>query len=211
MTTPTYKNKRYPSDFVGPPIQKASAYILQRIQRRCKVCEDCGAPWHWDVAVSPGATPLVNVCGHILAIRRAVYMLKTGRVPPKGKLATASCPNPHCCDPEKVTARRVSAMVRDTYRSGARDPSRSLRVLAQYTHTHNRKLSTAQVIAIRGDPRTPQQGAPAYGITPEYYRAIKAGRRRTEASQLGTNASLGMFAGLLRSADNSSATSERRA
>lgn len=197
MTPKNYRNKRYPSDFVGPPIQKASVYILARIARGCKICEDCGAPWHWDVTVAPGVSPQINVCGHLLAIRRAVYILKHGRQPPKGSRATSSCPNQHCCDPNKVVARRISQMVKDTYTNGARDPAVSRRTLQKHTDANNRKLSIAQVVKIRTDGRPPKVAAPEYGITPEYFRRIRSGLVRTEASQLGAYADLGMFSGLV--------------
>jgi hypothetical protein len=201
MTLKNYTNKRYPSDFVGPPIQRASVYILARIRMGCKVCEECGEPWHWDVQVKDGVTPQINICGHLLAIRRAVYILKYGKPPHKGTRATSPCPNKHCCDPEKVMARRIDLMVSDTYASGARNKAATVAMLQRHCQANNVKLQPADVLAVRADTRPPLEAAAAHGITPEYFRRIHSGRAR-----MGID--LGPFAALVTS---SKPTQERRA
>lgn len=191
MTTlKNYHRKKHPADFVGPPSNRSNGYLWARIRMGCKVCEDCGEPWHWDVCERPGVSPQINVGGYTLPIRRAVYMLKHGKTPPPGTRATSSCPNQHCCNPDLVVARRVGLMISDTFNNGARDMATVRIHLARYREENIVKLKPEHIAAVRADTRPAIEAAADHGITPEYFRRIHNGKAR-----MGTD--LGVFAGLI--------------
>lgn len=192
-----YHRKKHPADFVGPPVNRSNGYLWARIRMGCKVCEECGEPWHWDVCERPGVSPQINVGGYALPIRRAVYMLKHGKTPPPGTRATSTCRNQHCCNPEKVIARRIDLMISDTFASGARSLASVKAQLQKFTQEYRTKLQPADVAAVRADTRPALEAAADHGITPEYFRRIHKGTAR-----MGVD--LGVFAGLVSSATEQS-------
>lgn len=185
-----YRRKKNAADFVGPPINRSNDYVWARIRMGCKVCEECGEPWHWDVCERPGVSPQINICGYLLPIRRAVYILKHGKPPPPGTRATSTCPNQHCCNPDKVIARQIGLMVKDTYANGTRCVAAVRAHLHKYNQALNVKLQPADVAAVRADTRPALEAATDHGITPEYFRRIHNGKAR-----MGVD--LGIWSGLI--------------
>lgn len=185
-----YRRVYHVRDLVGPPVNRSNPYLWARIRMGCKVCEECGEPWHWAVSERPGVTPQINVCGRGMPIRRAVYMLKHGKTPPPGTRATSSCPNQHCCNPDLVVARRVGLMISDTFNNGARDMATVRIQLARYREENIVKLKPEHIAAVRADTRPALEAAADHGITPEYFRRIHKGTARMGAD-------LGVFAGLV--------------
>lgn len=185
-----YRRVRHASDFVGPPVNRSNPYLWARIRMGCKVCEDCGAPWHWVVTERPGVTPQINVCGVTMPVRRAMYLLTRGKLPPPGTRATSTCRNQHCCNPELVVARKVGLMISDTFQNGARDIVAVRLQLTRYREKNVVKLQADQVAAVRADTRPAKLAAKDHGITAEYFRRLHKGTAR-----MGTD--LGVFAGLL--------------
>jgi hypothetical protein len=190
MTRPVIRPRRHASDFMGPPLNRSTVYLWERIRLGCKVCRECGEPWHWAVVERPGISPQINIVGQIMAIRRAVYILKHGKPPPKGKRATSTCPNQHCCDPEKVVARKISQMVSDTFTSGARDRARNRTHIARYNEANKLKLSDDAVRAIRASELPPEQEAALHNVHPDYITSIRNGRARMQTADLGVFSAL---------------------
>ena len=182
---------RRKKDFTGPPIELSNTYILERIMLGCKECAECGEPWHWATIDRHGCSPQINLCGRIMPIRRAVWLLFFKTLPKTNeKRITSKCRNKMCCNPELLMKASSGKILQMQYQHGKRDAAEAARNLKKHTDTLI-KVSDEMAAAIRADTRPKKVAAPDYGIAPDYYNCIRRGDSRFPRD-------LGPFSGLVR-------------
>lgn len=161
---------RNPAD-AGPPINKSNAYVMQRIMSHCTECEECGEMTHYMGARQPGKAQQVNVCGVVMAARRAAYMA-TGMRVRNGYRVTSKCSNPDCINPALLMQTTPGAVIRLDYAKGNRSRLTAAAHLLKY---RSLKLDRADVMRIMADERGGKAAAADYGISDVHFNSIKRG------------------------------------
>ncbi len=181
---------RRKNNFFGPPIELSREYILERIMLGCKECSECGEMWHWNAPDRHGSCAQINICGKIMPIRRAAWLIFFGKLPKNGKRITSKCSNKMCCNPELLISATPGKIIEMQYQNGSRDiveTARGLRInIAAWT-----RVTDEMAADIRLDDRPKEEAAKDYGIIPAYFERIRQGNARLPSN-------LGPFAGLLR-------------
>lgn len=160
-----------------------AADLKKRILAKCEEMGDC---LEWTAAPSGGGGFYINVEGKTLNVRRALYAIEHGCVPP-GRLVTYACDNPMCVAHQKaVTARQRNLR---TAKEGKFDtPEFRARVAAGKRKVS--RLSDAAVAEIRDFAGSVPEVAAKHGISAGYAYMLRRGRFRVEFSN--------PFGGLMR-------------
>jgi len=146
-----------------------SAFVLQ-MQGLCK---ERDGHWEWiGSTTKKGATPVMNWRGKPVTVRRTLLRLKG--IDLTGKLATYSCTNPSCVNPNHITTATYSQL---RLRDAKNRPRDALwRANISKTVRANRGKLTDQMIAeIRIADAPQRQIAARYGIAQATVSAIRRG------------------------------------
>lgn len=162
----------------GPGKHLSTKHITQRLIDGCKLCEFCGGNWHFQAVKRPTASPSINICGRVMAVRKAAYIALVGKVIKKGFKVSAKCSNPYCINPELLTQVTSSQLLSMHYTvHGSRSKHKAAAHLMKYTKERTR-LSEDVVSSIRCDNRKGAEASHEYGIGKEHYNAIQRGAAR---------------------------------
>ena len=180
----------------GPPKTAANQYVFNRLMQSCKECSECGAMSHFNAVFRSGSSVQTNVGGRVMAVRRAMFMAAfPDRSLYKGRLVTSKCSNPNCINPKLLYQVSPGKLLATHYEKGIRNKNDAAAHLARSKRAAS-KVPPDMVLMILADNRTGKAAANDYGITPEYFNAIKRGESRRLANP---------FAGLLRAQERRAA------
>lgn len=160
--------------------------LTEKIQRHVTIEGDC---WEW-CGCTNGPIPTMRHGGQVANVRRLV-LIDRG-VPMKGFIATYTCGNPMCVNPEH-TARSSRAQMNRRIMADMSSATNALRSrrIAEVKRRTEAKLSQADVEQIRESGDTHQHLAARFGVTKSIIGRIKRGEmwRTFSASPFG-----GLFA-----------------
>lgn len=144
--------------------------LIEKIQRHVTIEGDC---WEWSGHMN-GPIPIMKHDGRVANVRRLV-MINRG-VPMKGFIATCTCGNPKCVNPEH-TARSSRAQMNRRIMSDMSSATNTLRSkrIAEVKRRTDAKLSQADVEQIRASGDTHQHLAARFGISKSIIGRIKRG------------------------------------
>lgn len=110
---------------------------------------------------------------------RYAYWIFNGRSVPDELVIMHTCDNPRCVNPHHLrigtTKDNAHDMVQKNRWRGGFMPGPDARRLFGASHPMS-KLTDADVVSIRQDPRSQKQLARAYGVSPKLIHNIKAGK-----------------------------------
>lgn len=145
--------------------------LIDRIKKHIVEEGDC---WNWTGALQTcGATPAMHYKGKVGAVRR--FILEDQGVELDKRLATYTCGNPACVNPEHVAPATRQAVQRRTVRESCytSDPVRRKRVSDKARQ--RAKLTLGQALAIREADGNQREIAARFGITQATVSKIKRG------------------------------------
>lgn len=144
--------------------------LIEKIQRHITPDGDC---WQWHGCMQ-GAIPMMKHDGKVANVRRLV-LIERG-VPMKGHIATYTCGNPVCVNPEHAARSTRTQMNRRNMAemSGATNTLRVKRI-AEIKRRTSAKLSQADVDQIRAADEKQQDLANRYGVTKSLIGKIRRG------------------------------------
>ena len=159
--------------------------LVEKIQAHSVACGDC---WEWRGCMN-GPVPSMKHGGKVANVRRLV-LIERG-VPMKGHIATFTCGNPKCVNPEH-TARSTRAQMNRRIiagMSGATNTLRAKRIAEAKRETHA-KLTQVEVEQIRASNDRHEDLAKRFGVAKSLIGRIKRG-------EIWRTFSASPFAGLL--------------
>ena len=144
--------------------------LIAKIQRHVTLDGEC---WQWHGCMQ-GAVPMMKHDGQVANVRRLV-MIDRG-VPMKGFIATYTCGNQACVNPEH-TARSSRAQMNRRIMADMSSATNALRSkrIAEAKRRTEAKLSLADVEQIRTSSDTHQDLAARFGISKSIIGRIKRG------------------------------------
>lgn len=144
--------------------------LIEKIQ--CHVTLD-GECWEWHGCMQ-GAIPMMKHDGKVANVRRLV-LIERG-VPMKGYIATYTCGNPACVNPEH-TARSTRTQMNRRNMAEMSGATNTLRVkrIAEIKRRTSAKLSQADVDQIRASDEKQQDLANRYDVTKSLIGKIRRG------------------------------------
>lgn len=144
--------------------------LIEKIQRHVTIEGDC---LEWRGCMN-GSIPTMKHDGKVANVRRLV-MIERG-VPMKGFIATYTCGNPMCVNPEH-TARSSRAQMNRRIMADMSSATNALRSkrIAEVKRRTDAKLSQADVEQIRASGDTHQDLATRFGISKSIIGRIKRG------------------------------------
>ena len=129
---------------------------------RCRIfhntLEDANGCWIWQLSFNTHNYPLIRLNERTYRGNRLSYEAFNGPIP-DGMLVRHRCHNSQCLNPKHL--------ITGTYFENTEDSALDGRHISM-------RLTRAQVIAIRNDPRTHRQIAVDYQLTRDYVQKIKA-------------------------------------
>lgn len=144
--------------------------LIEKIQRHVTTEGNC---WEWRGHMN-GSIPTMKHDGQVANVRRLV-LIDSG-VPMKGFIATYTCGNPKCVNPEH-TARSSRAQMNRRIMADMNTATNTLRSkrIAEVKRRTDAKLSQADVEQIRASNDTHQNLAARFGISKSIIGRIKRG------------------------------------
>jgi len=144
--------------------------LIEKIQCHVTLDGDC---WQWHGCMQ-GAIPMMKHGGKVANVRRLV-LIERG-VPMKGYIATYTCGNPACVNPEH-TARSTRTQMNRRNMAEMSGATNTLRVkrIAEIKRRTSAKLSQADVDQIRASDEKQQDLANRYGVTKSLIGKIRRG------------------------------------
>lgn len=160
--------------------------LVERVKAHAIEVGEC---WEWKGATqSTSTTPVIRYEGKAVSVMRALAIDAGMRV--EGRIATNSCRNPKCVNPEHVilvSRKMLNNKVAEEQQYQKRPTYR----LAVSKGSTRRKISEADVITIRASSESTAVLAETYGVTRSHINSILNGHRRRMMSN-------NVFAGLMR-------------
>jgi hypothetical protein len=150
--------------------------LEQRLRERLCVTEN--GCWEWAGfrnAARGGYGQIGDGNGKVVMTHRAAWMVWRGPIPP-GLCVLHRCDNPPCCNPAHLFLGTKADNNADMAAKG--------RVQRGERASHA-KLTEAQVLAIRDDPRSQVVIAAEHGIDPAQISRIKSGRAWSHVTGIG--------------------------
>ena len=134
--------------------------LIEKIQRHVTLDGDC---WQWHGCMQ-GSIPMMKHDGKVANVRRLV-LIERG-VPMKGYIATYTCSNPACVNPEH-TGRSTRTQMNRRIMADMNSATNTLRVkrIADVKRRTDAKLSQADVDKIRASDEKYQDLATRYGVS----------------------------------------------
>ena len=144
--------------------------LIEKIQAHSVACGDC---WEWRGCMN-GPIPSMKHDGKVANVRRLV-LIERG-VQMKGFIATYTCGNPRCVNPDH-TARSSRAQMNRRIMSDMSSATNALRSkrIADVKRRTDAKLSLDDVSQIRASSDTHQDLAAHFGISKSIIGRIKRG------------------------------------
>ena len=144
--------------------------LIEKIQRHVTIEGDC---WEWHGCMQ-GSIPMMKHDGKVANVRRLV-LIDRG-VPMKGYIATYTCGNPACVNPEH-TGRSTRTQMNRRNMAEMNSATNTLRVkrIAEIKRRTSAKLSQADVEQIRAADEKQQDLANRYGVTKSLIGKIRRG------------------------------------
>ena len=144
--------------------------LIRKIQAHSVACGDC---WEWRGYMS-GSIPTMKHDGKVANVRRLV-LIDQG-VPMKGFIATYTCGNPKCVNPEH-TGRSTRAQLNRRIMDDMNTATNTLRIkrIAEIKRRTQAKLSQADVDQIRASDEKPQALAERFGVNKSLICQIRRG------------------------------------
>jgi hypothetical protein len=139
--------------------KRPSLTFEQIIARTAITPNDC---WEWQGALNKDGYPTIRQNNRVCRGARIVWEATTGKALLPGQLVCHKCDNPSCLNPNHLFVGTVKDNSWDMMRKG-----RGAGPLQQ------RKLTSAEVLAIRVDSRTQRVIAGDYGISQSSVSLIK--------------------------------------
>jgi hypothetical protein len=148
-------------------------WTLERLKGMCVVDGDC---WLWQKYTDRNGYPHANIDGRSTSVRNWVVK-QSGKYPTRKRwAATSSCGRITCCSPLCTQAKTYSEVNRDTVDSGARNMVAIGRKSSQTVAAKGgTKLTPADVVLIRSDPRGARVLSKHYGVAMSLIARIKRG------------------------------------
>lgn len=146
--------------------------LILRIQGH--VVED-GECWNWTGAMqSCGVTPTMNYKRKVGPVRRFILLERGVNQP--GLLATYTCGNPLCVNPEHTAwAKRKTVQQRTTQEQGHQNKASRNKKISDKAR-QNGKLTHEQALAVREAEGNQYEIAARFGISQATVSAIKLGK-----------------------------------
>lgn len=130
--------------------------------------------WLWIANAFPSGYGQIKAKGKPRLAHRVSWELYNGPIPEHdsyhGICVCHKCDNPSCVNPDHLFLGTQSDNVADQVKKGRTNPPKGESQV-------NAKLTEADVLAIRADPRTYREIAPDYGITHPHVSDIKNRKR----------------------------------
>lgn len=144
--------------------------LIEKIQRHVTLDGEC---WQWH-GYMQGATPTMSHGGKAANVRRLV-LIERG-VPMKGYIATFTCGNPRCVNPEHTGRSNNTQLNRRIVAdmSSATNTLRSKRIAETMREKHA-KLSQSDIDQIRASDEKQKDLATRYGVSEGRICRIKRG------------------------------------
>lgn len=144
--------------------------LIEKIQHHVTIEGDC---WEWRGCMN-GQIPIMKHDGKVANVRRLV-LIDRG-VPMNGFIATYTCGNPMCVNPEH-TARSSRAQMNRRIMADMNTATNTLRIkrIAEVKRRTDAKLSLDDVEQIRASGDTHQHLAARFGISKSIIGRIKRG------------------------------------
>ena len=146
--------------------------LIEKIQRHVTLDGEC---WQWHGYMLQGVTPMMNHDGKGSTNVRRLVLIERG-TPMKGYIATYTCGNPKCVNPDHTgrstwtqTNRRIAANM-----NSATNALRARRV-ADAKRKTQAKLSQTDVDQIRASDESYRNLATRYGVSTSIIGRIKRG------------------------------------
>ena len=165
------------------PIPALTGDNKRNFFRKIKINHETGCH-EWKAARSGGGYGQFNLRGRMVGAHRLAYFLATG-TDPAGLNACHSCDNPSCCNPDHLFLGTDADNMLDKTRKGRNNCPRGE---AHGSRTQpwswqrgearwNAKLSSADILSIRTDPRNSREIAGQYCVSRSQITAIKRGEK----------------------------------
>lgn len=170
MSTPKKKG------LIGPPKDLSGPYLLQVIRSRSKECGDC---WEWAGSFTSGSVPMMYHQGIRRPVRALIMAGLKDSPTPQGHVASTSCENGWCVNPEHARNITKSKMLIRT-RKNTNQEARAAKISATQTKRLG-KLDDAAIIRIMDGEEKGVHLAKELGVDQSLisaYRLGKAGRFR---------------------------------
>lgn len=151
--------------------------LIERVKAHAVEVGEC---WEWKGATqSTSTTPVIRYEGKAVSVMRALAIDAGMRV--KGYVATNSCRNPKCVNPQHVVVVSRSLLNNKVSREQQYQKRPTYR-LAVSKGSKRRKISEADVITIRASSESTAVLAETYGVTRSHINSILNGHRRRTTS-----------------------------
>jgi hypothetical protein len=137
----------------------------ERVMAKVRVGEGC---WEWTGGTNMGYGQ-ISVGNRPQRVHRIAYEHHFGLIP-KGMLVCHRCDNRLCVNPAHLWLGTIADNVRDMWAKGRENLTNQVRG----ERVNTAKLTAADVVAIRADPRSSLRVAPDYGVSPSMVRQIRA-------------------------------------
>lgn len=167
---------------------------LEDIKAKCRneieSPDDC---WEWGGYMADGLRPQMFTHHKSLQVRRVVYEIAVGAIPPKRVIVPSKCDNRFCVNPAHMAAKSIQQMVRSEAQRGKFKKSEAhRRKIARAMQACKSALTPEAVEEIRGGLPL-SEAINKYDISaPSYYQVRNQERWKPE------NVFAGLFSGLLR-------------
>lgn len=144
--------------------------LIEKIQCHVTLDGDC---WQWHGCMQ-GAVPMMKHDGKVANVRRLV-LIERG-VPMKGYIATYTCGNPKCVNPEH-TARSTRTQMNRRNMAEMNSATNTLRVkrIAEIKRRTSAKLSQADVYQIRASDDRYDDLATRFGVSKSLIGRVRRG------------------------------------
>lgn len=144
--------------------------LIEKIQAHSVACGDC---WEWRGCMN-GPVPSMKHGGKVANVRRLV-LIECG-VAMKGFIATYTCGNPKCVNPEH-TARSTRAQMNRRITAGMSSATNTLRAkrIAEAKRERQAKLSRDDVDRIRASDDRYEDLAARFGVSKSLIGRVKRG------------------------------------
>jgi len=139
--------------------------VLDRFLAKRKTGPGC---WGWTGCVAGNGYGKLKVCRRYVSAHRLAWFFRHDEWPAEGLVVRHKCDNPGCVRPDHLEIGTHADNVADKVAKGRQ---------ARGTRTNNAKLTEAQVLAIRGDPRPQRAIAAEYGVGQSLVSRIRASKR----------------------------------
>lgn len=145
--------------------------LIAKIQRHVTIEGDC---WEWHGCMQ-GAVPMMKHDGQVANVRRLV-MIERG-VPMKGYIATYTCGNAKCVNPDH-TGRSTRAQMNRRIMADMNTATNTLRIkrIAEVKRRTDAKLSLDDVSQIRASDEKHEDLAARYGVSKSLIGRIRRGQ-----------------------------------